>query len=228
MPVSAGRSPPAVYAPAVPDDIWRSIADEREALADVLDLLGPPEWETKSLCEGWTVRDVAAHLVMPLEHSMPVLLAKIVAARFDFDRMTDTAVRADHRDGHELAAALRAHRTSHFAPPGLGPAAPLTDIVVHGLDIRRPLAIPAAFSPETLRTCLDFVVSPRAGRGFTNRAHASAYRWSVPELGWSTGSGPLVEGPPDDVLLALLRRPVAYTDVSGDGAEQLRVGGDLP
>lgn len=208
--------------------MWRSIADEREALADVLDLLGPPEWETKSLCDGWTVRDVAAHLVMPLEHSMPVLLAKIVAAGFDFHRMTNAAVRADHRDGHELAAALRARRASHFAPPGLGPAAPLTDVIVHGLDIRRPLGIPANFPPERLRVCLEFVASPKAGRGFTTRAHTGAFRWSAPDVGWAAGSGPLVEGPGEAVLLALLCRPVAYGELSGDGAAQLRLGGGPP
>ena len=46
------------------DEVWRAIDAERISLADLLDSLGEREWETPSLCAGWRVRDVAAHLTL--------------------------------------------------------------------------------------------------------------------------------------------------------------------
>jgi uncharacterized protein (TIGR03083 family) len=46
------------------DEVWRAIDAERVSLADLLDSLGEQEWEIPSLCAGWRVRDVAAHLTL--------------------------------------------------------------------------------------------------------------------------------------------------------------------
>src|SRR4051794_41658976 len=46
------------------DAVWASIDDERSSLADLLDDLGEEEWVHPSLCDGWRVRDVAAHLTL--------------------------------------------------------------------------------------------------------------------------------------------------------------------
>ena len=43
-------------------DIWTTIAAERGALTDDLANLTPAQWDTPSLCSGWTVRDIVAHL----------------------------------------------------------------------------------------------------------------------------------------------------------------------
>ena len=42
--------------------IWGFIDEQRADLADFLDTLTPEQWETPSLCAGWTVRQVAAHI----------------------------------------------------------------------------------------------------------------------------------------------------------------------
>ena len=44
------------------DTVWHHIDNERAWLADLLESLPPEGWQRPSLCEGWTVRDVAAHL----------------------------------------------------------------------------------------------------------------------------------------------------------------------
>lgn len=46
--------------------LWPTIADERLGLADLFDRLTELRRSEGGLCEGWTVRDVAAHLVTPL------------------------------------------------------------------------------------------------------------------------------------------------------------------
>jgi uncharacterized protein (TIGR03083 family) len=44
-------------------DRMQLAADERRDLADLLDTLDPEQWAHPSLCEGWAVRDVVAHLI---------------------------------------------------------------------------------------------------------------------------------------------------------------------
>jgi len=49
------------------------IASERTGLADELERLTPEQWATPSLCTGWTVRDVAAHLTLQQQGLRDVL-----------------------------------------------------------------------------------------------------------------------------------------------------------
>jgi uncharacterized Actinobacterial protein TIGR03083 len=44
------------------DEVWPAIDTQRLGLAEVLDRLTEQEWRHPSLCDGWTVRDVVAHL----------------------------------------------------------------------------------------------------------------------------------------------------------------------
>ena len=45
------------------DDIWPVVHAERRALAADLAALTPEQWQTPSLCTGWSVHDVLAHMV---------------------------------------------------------------------------------------------------------------------------------------------------------------------
>ena len=47
-----------------PDGVWQAIDAQRAGLCDLLADLGDDEWRQPSLCAGWTVRDVAAHLTL--------------------------------------------------------------------------------------------------------------------------------------------------------------------
>lgn len=44
------------------DAVWRHIDNERSRLADLLESLPQVDWDQPSLCQGWSVRDVGAHL----------------------------------------------------------------------------------------------------------------------------------------------------------------------
>lgn len=43
-------------------DALEATRRERLDLCDHLDTLGPEQWQVPSLCDGWTVKDVVAHL----------------------------------------------------------------------------------------------------------------------------------------------------------------------
>jgi hypothetical protein len=45
-------------------EAWTAIDDQRRALLHLLEDLSERDWRQPSLCEGWTVRQVAAHLAL--------------------------------------------------------------------------------------------------------------------------------------------------------------------
>lgn len=207
------------------DEAFGMIAEERRALADLLDTLTPEQWATPSLCAGWTVREVAAHLVVPFEVSVPSLMLRLVRSLGSYDRAMDGATReVAARPTTELAARLRANADHRFTPPMSGPEAPLTDVVVHGQDIRRPLGIAHGIEPEHLRVALDRMAG--GALGFVPRSRVAGLRFEATDLDWSAGDGALVRGPAEAILLAITGRPVALADLEGDGADRLadRIG----
>jgi uncharacterized protein (TIGR03083 family) len=206
-------------------DLYPLVVDERRRLADQLDQLTDEQWATPSLCAGWTVRDVAAHVVYPTTTSKVRVIAPFVRSGFNFDKLTTQLVRADTRSGPELAAVLRKNAEHRFTPPGFGFEAPLTDVVVHGRDIGRPLGLPASIDASTARAVLDFVVSKKARRGFVGRGITEDLRFEATDLNWAHATGPEVRGPAEAVILAILGRAVALPDLSGPGAVLL--GGRL-
>ena len=112
--------------------VWQTIDAERLGLASLFDELAPHEWETPSLCVGWRVRDVAAHLT--LAH-MTASQAAVGMARAggSFHRMIrDTALRQAALPVREYAPRLRGMVGSRRRTPGVTPLEPLIDVLVHG------------------------------------------------------------------------------------------------
>ncbi|MQY25308.1 maleylpyruvate isomerase family mycothiol-dependent enzyme [Nocardia aurantia] len=119
---------------------------ERERLAGLLAGLTPEQWAAPSLCAGWRVREVVAHVTMAYRTSTWQFLRGMIAARFAFDRYADRAARADtaRMSDPELLAALRDNIHHPWRPPGGGAAGALSHDVIHGLDVTEPLGLPAA------------------------------------------------------------------------------------
>ena len=182
-------------------DHFAEIADERRGFADLIDTLTAEQLATPSLCLGWTVHDIAAHLVLPMVTNMALTrsLARI-------------------KSPAELAALLRKHAESRFTPPvGLGSIAPLTDAIVHAQDARRPLGIAREIPPARLLAILAFQVSPLAARGFVPKARTAGLSFAASDLDWTAGDGPLVQGTGEALMMALCGRRVALDELTGDG-----------
>jgi uncharacterized protein (TIGR03083 family) len=202
--------------------VYEIIANERRALADVLDKLTPEQTRTQSLCAGWTVHDVAAHLVMPLETGRLALVLALLTARGNVDR-ANVRLTARHagRPIIELADSLRRNAEHPFKLPGMGPEAPLTDLLVHGQDIRRPLGVDREFSEERITLALRFLTGTRA-RGFVTRGRLKGLAFEATDLDWTHGDGAAVRGPAEALLLAICGRTAGLEDLHGDGVAALR------
>ena len=204
------------------DETFAMAASERRRLADDLDDMSDTQWTTASLCAGWRVRDVVAHLVWPTETSLPKMLLKVATKGFSFDRLSDQVARGDERNHQQLASALRANADSRFKPPGMGPQAPLTDVVVHGLDIRWPLALGRGIPETPARVVLDFLLSPKATKGFVKKGLVEGLRFETSDVEWARGSGGTVRGSAAVLMLALAGRDAALDELVGDGANEFR------
>jgi uncharacterized protein (TIGR03083 family) len=202
-------------------DLYPMLVAERRRLADTLDALTDEQWATPSLCAGWNVRDVVAHLVVPATTSKLRVIVPFARSGFNFDKMTMDTVRAEMRTGPELVAVFRKTADHRFTPPGFGFEAPLTDVIVHGRDIGRPFGIPPAIDPQTARAVLDFVVTKKATRAFVRRGVTDGLRFEATDLNWAHGDGEPVRGPSEALILAIVGRAVALADLSGTGVALL-------
>ena len=198
------------------DEMFQAIVDQRHQLLERLDGLSAAQWETPSLCAGWKVRDVVGHLVSILEVPMPKFVGKAILAG-SFDKVADRFAREfGARDTKALVDSYRAVADKKFAPPRIGPIAPLTDLLVHTRDIERPVGLSVDISVISMHTVLDFVCGGKA-RGFVSPKRTSGLRFVATDSDWSIGAGPLVTGPGDAILLAATNRRLALQDLSGDG-----------
>ena len=202
--------------------VFALIADERRALADQLEGLTAEQWRTPSLCGEWSVHDVLAHLTVPLTFKPAAGLVQFVRHRFDIDA-TIVALTAEQarRPSSELVETLRSKAGSTFEPPGAGPGAPLTDIIVHGQDIRRPLGLERAVPAEALGLALDFLAGKRT-RGFMPKGRTTGLALVATDIDWKAGGGEVVRGPALSLALALTGRTVGLDDLDGDGVAILR------
>jgi uncharacterized protein (TIGR03083 family) len=120
------------------------------------------------------------------------------------------------RPADELAESLRRNAENPFRPPIVGYPGQLTDLQVHGQDMRRPLGLPHGLRLDRLRISLDFLVGGRAV-GFAPRRRLAGLRFETSDLDWSWGTGPVLAGPAEALVMAITGRTVALGELDGEG-----------
>lgn len=202
--------------------VFDLIVAERERMADLLDGLTPEQLGEPSLCAGWTVHDVAAHLVTFLRFGQAKLYWGVLTTAGDIDRVNLALTRRiARRPSAEIADLLRRRARSRTTIPRSGYDPVLTDLVLHDLDVRLPLGIPRSAPEEPLRVALNHLAG-RPALGFGVGARLAGLRLEATDTGWSHGSGPPVRGDAEALLLGISGRSVAFDDLDGDGVPLLR------
>jgi uncharacterized protein (TIGR03083 family) len=180
---------------------------ERERLADLLAPLTPDRWGAPSLCAGWAVREVVAHMTMAFRISLPRFFLGLAAAGFSFNRYADRAARADtaRMSDAELLASLRDNIRHPWQPPGGGAAGALSHDVIHSLDITEPLGLPPS-PPDRIATVLDHN-TPKSFAYFG--VHLDGWELRATDADIVLGSGTPLTLPVKDILLTVTgRRPL--------------------
>jgi len=201
-------------------DVWPLVHEQRRALIADLEQVSPEAWDTPSLCPGWTVHDVAAHLVDSALTTRRGFVAALVRSRFDFHRLNERGIaRRRGRTPAETLDRLRAAAGSTATPP-----APLdsrlVEEVVHGEDIRRPLGLTHVYPQEAVLRAIHSQARTPGSLGGA-KDHLSAVRVTATDADLELGDGPVVSGPALALLLALSGRTVALDELEGTGVATL-------
>jgi len=202
------------------DEMFAAVTAQRLQLATPADGLSAEQWDAMSLCSGWRVRDVVGHLLSILEIPIGTFLLGAIRAR-SFNRYADRVAREfAAADPSSLPARYRAAAARRFAPPIIGPIAPLSDVFIHTRDIERPLGRASTLDPAALRTILGYVCGGKA-RGFVPQSRTKGLRFEATDLDWSAGNGPVVSGTGEAIMMAVTGRAAALADLTGDGVAAL-------
>lgn len=196
-------------------DIRAAIAAERRELAAMLDGLSAEEWDAPTLCGGWRVREVAAHMTMGFRYSLSKLARELIRARGSLHRMTD---RCAHKDAaahttRELAALLRDNADHPWRPPVGGIEAALGHDVIHGLDITVALGLGRRVPEDRLRILLESV-NARTLKFFG--ADLGGIELRADDLDWSFGTGTPLSGAAQDLLLLAYGRRLPPGHLRGE------------
>lgn len=228
----------ATTTPAEADAVWDGIDEQLARTVAMLESLSPDQWDRPSLCPGWTVRHVAAHLTLQ-EQSFGDVLGFVARHPRMVRNLTLNAT--IHESAVIQAAALTTDEIIRRIRAGIGsrrhnafvtPLEKLTDVLVHSQDMAVPLGIDLAMRPGA---------SALAGtrRWDTRHTWLASVNRHLPldgvslvatDADWRRGEGPEACGPMGAILLLLTGRPAALERLSGEGAESLRarLGGEHP
>lgn len=204
------------------DASWKVIAEQRIAMADLLDGLAPEQWEQPSLCDGWRIRDVAAHVALTPQHpGIGAMVAGAVRARGDFDRLNrDLAVEHAARTPQRLVAELREHATSRRLPVVTTYGNLLFDVLVHVQDVAIPLGVARAMPVAAARAGVERVWA--MGWPFHARRRLGGLRLVASDSDWAAGAGSEVHGTTAELLLLLTgRTAAARSRLTGPGCREL-------
>jgi uncharacterized protein (TIGR03083 family) len=186
-------------------DLQPAVAAEFLALAGLLESATDAQWDTPSLCAGWRVREVIAHMTMAARYSEEEFMAELRRCEFDFGRLSnEIAARDAGLPASELVAGLRSEVMQHWTPPGGGWHGALNHVVIHGLDVTVPLGVPRRPPDATIRVVLDDLTSGGVHERFGTSIQGR--RLQATDLDWSCGSGPVLRGPAGDLALVLCGR----------------------
>jgi uncharacterized protein (TIGR03083 family) len=191
------------------EESWQVIAEQRRQLAELLGGLTAAEWEAPSLCAGWRVRDVAAHVALaPQPPGLWAMTADAVRAGGRFHRLNhDVSVRHAQRPVADLVDELRRYADSRRLPFVTNYRNILFDTLVHTQDIALPLGRQVRMPPVAAAAAATRVW--RMGWPFWARRRLRGVRLVATDVDWSAGAGPELAGPIDALLLLLTGRDAA-------------------
>lgn len=197
--------------------VWPAVHNERDALIRELESLTPEQWAQPSLCPGWDIHDVVAHLVDSAKTTRLSFLRRLIAAKFDFDKDNANGITRERAATPEstLTEFRRVREATKTPPAAL--ATRLVEAIVHGEDIRRPLGLLRSYPSESIDAALRYQLKTGSSMG-GGKERAAGFHLQASDSRFEHGSGPEVKGTSLGLLMAISGRPADKEDFSGEGA----------
>lgn len=202
--------------------VHEMIVAERLHMADLFDSFTKEQLTQQSLCDAWTMHEVAAHLATYLRFGQLKILACMLAYAGDFAPGNQKLAKwYARRSPADLIEMLRRRAGSRVTPPRSGYDPVLADLVLHDLDVRIPLGIPRQIPEDRLAVTFHHLTTmPSPGYAIGTRLRG--LRFETTDTGWTAGAGAVVRGPAQAVVMGMSGRTAAWADLTGEGAELLR------
>jgi uncharacterized protein (TIGR03083 family) len=200
------------------DTIRDMIAAQRAELAEVLAGLPESGWDEPTLCAGWRVREVVAHITMPFRYGRGRFALELAKSGGRFNEMADRLARRDAAamSPSDLAEAVRSNIGHPWKPPGGGHSGALSHDLIHGLDITVPLGLAGPVPEEWLRPVLPASLAERSVKFFG--ADLGGIELRATDMDWTLGSGTPLTGAAADLLLVLCGRTLPPGRLAGEPA----------
>ncbi|WP_028658734.1 maleylpyruvate isomerase family mycothiol-dependent enzyme [Nocardioides insulae] len=195
------------------DTLWAHTDRERASLCDLLTGLTPEQWSTPSLCRGWTVRDVAAHLSMA-QLTLPQAMGPLLRAGLRFNTMIRDSAKRNPLTHDQIVARIRSFEGTRKRAPFISEKEPLLDILVHTQDICVPLGVDRRVPSDAAVVALERILELNHTRVRLRRP-LDGVRLVATDADWATGQGPVVEGELRWLLLLAAGREVARDHLAG-------------
>jgi uncharacterized protein (TIGR03083 family) len=196
------------------------VREERDDFMQFLDGLTAPQWEHRTLCERWRVRDVVAHVVSFDDLGWLGLAKNFIKGRMMPARMNAIAVAGyAAKSPADLCRLMREHAQPRGYMAAFGGVIGLLDAMIHQQDIRRPLGMPRDIPAARLRAALNhslYVPPPLCGAW-----RARGLRLVAVDVDCTHGHGAEVRGEGEALLMALAGRRAAFADLIGPGKATL-------
>lgn len=200
-------------------DLIQLATDERRDFADLLATLSSEQWEEPSLCVGWSVKDVVAHVVSYEELGLGGIIGRRLKAIGHGDPNEVGRAEYAKMPTAELLDFLRTHLRPQGLTSWFGGAIGLTDGLIHHQDIRRGLRLPREVPAERVLPTMGFALrSPK----LPSRKHVRDVELVATDLDWRHGEGPAVNGTAEALLMTIAGRADALDDLDGPGVGLLR------
>ncbi|WP_010540023.1 maleylpyruvate isomerase family mycothiol-dependent enzyme [Dietzia alimentaria] len=199
---------------------WQIVHAERRLLVADLAALRDEQWEQPSLCPGWDVHDILAHLVDTARTGRVSFVRDLVAARMGFDLANENGVARRKRENPQDTLAAFADATTLTRTPPAALATRVVEAIVHGEDIRRPLGIAGRYPDAAISQALTYQLRTPVSFG-GGRERADGLRLVDLRTGSTWGNGEDVTADALDLLLTVSGRSVDRSTLSGPGASRL-------
>lgn len=202
--------------------VWAHIHAERDALRSTLAALPEAAWSEQSVCAGWTVKDVAAHVIAHPQlgwRQVAGMMARNAGRGYNSMIFHEVRRLGRSQTRQQILDDFEAYERSTRRVPTTTVVEPLVDVLVHHQDIIRPLGLSHEMAPQAAAVAADrcLLLSFLMGSGRIKRS----VRLVAADHDWSHGSGPEVRGPMQELLLVCAGRARVATDLTGDGVELL-------
>jgi uncharacterized protein (TIGR03083 family) len=185
------------------DTLWGHTHRERTALAATLRTLTPEQWEHASLCEGWTVKDVAVHVISTHPQigvaGTVGIFVRNLGRGYNTMIFRETKRISARKSIEDVLHDFTTYATSRRKIATTTTVEPLVDALVHHQDIVRPLGLRHDMDPQAAAVAADRVrlLAPLLG----TRGAIRGVRMVATDIDWDRGKGPVVEAPMQELLM---------------------------